>query len=117
VLVVDDDPAMGRAIRRVLGPSYEVVVSTDAAEALEYVRGGERFDVVLCDLMMPDVGGPAFFEALKRMAPPMAERVVFLTGGAFTDRAREFLRSVPNERVEKPFDPGSLHRAIARYVR
>jgi CheY-like chemotaxis protein len=53
---------------------------------------------------MPDITGMEVYERLVRLVPEQAERVVFVTGGAFTASAREFLDRVPNPRVEKPID-------------
>ncbi len=113
VLVVDDEPAIGAMIRRALGRQLEVCSTTRAAEALRWVAEGQRFDVIFCDLMMPDVTGMDLYAELQRAAPELADRVVFVTGGAFTQRARDFLDSVPNARLEKPFDLRSV-QAIVR---
>ena len=113
VLVVDDDPMIGASIRRVLSSEHDVVVLTDAREALDRIRSGERFEHVLCDLMMPEMSGMDFYEKLLNEAAEQCESVVFLTGGAFTQRAREFLDEVPNPRLEKPFDARAL-RFIVR---
>jgi CheY-like chemotaxis protein len=56
---------------------------------------GERFDLLLCDVMMPEMSGEAFFHQLAQVAPDQRERVVFITGGAFTPEARAFLESLP----------------------
>ena len=69
--------------------------------------------MVLCDLMMPGLSGMELHERLARSAPEVARRMVFLTGGAFTDGAREFLARVPNPRIEKPFEPSALREAVA----
>jgi signal transduction histidine kinase len=113
VLVIDDEPAICAAIKRVLAPEHEVVALTSAREARDRIARGERFDVLLCDLMMPDVTGMELHADLIALAPGQAERMVLLTGGAFTPGANEFLSKVPNLRVEKPFDPASL-RALVR---
>jgi CheY-like chemotaxis protein len=65
---------------------------------------GERFDVILCDLTMPDMTGTDLYVELTRLASEQASRVIFLSrGGAFTARARAFLDEVPNQRIEEPF--------------
>jgi signal transduction histidine kinase len=113
VLVVDDEVAIGRAVGRSLGRYHEVVVLTNGREALAQIASGERFDVILSDLMMPDVTGMELHEMLSGIALDQAKRMVFLTGGAFTVRVREFLDSVPNARVEKPFEIASILEIIA----
>ncbi len=117
ILIVDDEETLARAIQRTLAADHDVVVLTRARDALSLVDGGERFDVILTDVMMPEVTGMEMYERLRQMAPDQAERVVFLTGGAFTPAAREFLDTVPNPIVEKPFEPKSLRALIAQFTR
>jgi CheY-like chemotaxis protein len=113
VLVVDDEAAVANALRRLLAPEHDVVVLTDAERARDAVARGDRFDAILCDLMMPHMSGMDLHAALERLAPDQARRMVVLTGGAFTDRGREFLARVPLPCVEKPFDAEGL-RALVR---
>ena len=80
---------------------------------LDRIEKGERFDVIMCDLMMPEMTGMDLHARLSQSRPSDAARMVFLTGGAFTTEAREFLDRVTNHRVEKPFDPVAL-RALVR---
>jgi len=117
ILVVDDEEALGIALRRILSNEHEVLAVTTAEDALGRVSQGERFDVILCDLMMPEVTGMDFHAALLQLAPAQAEKVVFMTGGAFTSQAREFLDRVRNARVEKPFDAGSIRALIHGLLR
>jgi CheY-like chemotaxis protein len=109
VLVVDDEPLIGKVVEQVLA-GHQVVSETSARSALARVQAGEHFDRILCDLMMPDMSGMELFNQL-----PLAvqKQVVFLTGGAFTERARDFLARVPNRRIEKPFDTDTLAAALA----
>jgi CheY-like chemotaxis protein len=104
VLIVDDEQAIGTALGRILSSEHEVVVTASADRALARVQHGERFDVVLCDLLMPGLTGMDLHGAIARVDPAQADRIVFMTGGAFTPFARDFLDSVPNFRLEKPFD-------------
>ena len=113
VLVVDDEPTIGHAIGRVLGTEHEVTCVTSARDALHRCAAGERFDVVLCDLMMPDLNGMDLHAAVLDLDAAQAERFVFLTGGAFTDRAASFLERSTNPCVEKPYDSKSL-KALVR---
>jgi len=117
ILVVDDEPMMGKAIQRMLSAEHEVLAVTSARDALGRVSDGERFDIILCDLMMPEVTGMDLHAELLRDAPEQAERVVFMTGGAFTSGAREFLEHVRNPRIEKPFDRGILSALVREMLR
>jgi PAS domain S-box-containing protein len=110
VLIIDDEPLIGAAMVRRL-PEHDVAIETSGLSALVRIRAGETFDLILCDVMMPDMTGIALFEQLQKEAPALARRVVFMTGGAFTSAARDFLDRVPNPRLEKPIDMHNL-RAI-----
>jgi len=114
VLVVDDDASVGASIRRLLSPDQDVVLSTDAREALGRLARGETFDLVICDLMMPGMSGMEFHETLARMAPELARDMVFITGGAFTPRARGFLAESPHAWIEKPFAPEVLRSVVSQ---
>ena len=113
VLVVDDEAAIGRALARSLGRYHDVVTVTSGKEALARIASGERFDTILSDLMMPEVTGMEIYEELSQAAPDQAKRIIFMTGGTFTDRAREFLDNVPNARLEKPFEVANVLELIA----
>ncbi len=113
VLVIDDEIAIGRALERNLGPYHDVIALTSGREALARIAAGERFDAIVSDLMMPEVTGIEIYEELSRVAPDQAKRIIFLTGGAFTDRARQFLDRVPNPRIEKPFEIANILAIIA----
>jgi signal transduction histidine kinase len=108
VLVVDDEPMIATAIRRTLGLEHDVTLTSAAAAALDRIERGEEFDIILCDLMMPQMTGMDLYGELTRTAPEQAGRMVFLSGGAFTSAARTFLDEVPNQHLEKPFDTRQL---------
>jgi PAS domain S-box-containing protein len=112
LLVVDDEPMILGALRRSLGSDYNVTCVADGRRALERVRAGDRYDVILCDLMMPELTGMDLYVELEKLAPEQAGRMVFVSGGAFTPRAREFLERVPNARVEKPIDFQNLRMLL-----
>ncbi len=116
ILCVDDEAAIGQAIKRVLVAEHDVELVTNATEALARVEAGQRFDLILCDLMMPAMSGMDLHRELVRVAPDVAARVVFLTGGAITQRARDFLEGVSNPRLEKPIGIDALRNAIAEMV-
>ena len=112
VLVVDDEPAITTAFRRLLGPAHDVVGVQTADDALQALNGQDAFDVVFCDLIMPNVSGIKLFETISADHPQFAGRFVFMTGGAFTSEARNFLDQVDNRVLEKPFRASDLSAAI-----
>lgn len=113
VLVIDDEPMMVKVIERLLSLDHEVAGSTSARQAIDWIREGQRFDVILCDLMMPQFTGMDFHAGLLRIAPEQAERVIFLTGGAYTAHTQAFLAEVDNVRLDKPFDPAGLRALVS----
>jgi CheY-like chemotaxis protein len=112
VLVVDDEQLITMAVQRALSLQHEVRSFDRAEAAFECVSQGERFDVILCDLMMPDMSGMELHAWVSRIAPDQAARMVFLTGGIFTTGARAFLAAVPNTHIEKPFDTHRLRLVV-----
>jgi PAS domain S-box-containing protein len=117
ILVIDDEELILRGVKRSLSDEHDVVTVAAAKEALALCARGETFDLILCDLMMPDMTGPDLHRELSRVAPEQASRIIFLTGGAFTEKARQFLSSPPKEHIEKPFDATNLRAIVRRYVR
>ncbi|HEX7479008.1 MAG TPA: ATP-binding protein, partial [Polyangiales bacterium] len=113
ILVIDDEPMLGKAVFRMLCRDHEVLTETTARAAIERVSKGERFDLMLCDLMMPELTGMDLHAELLRIAPEQAQKMVFMTGGAFTTHAREFLEEVRNPRIDKPLDVDKV-RALVR---
>jgi signal transduction histidine kinase/ligand-binding sensor domain-containing protein/CheY-like chemotaxis protein len=118
VLVVDDDPLVSSALRRTLAREHEVEVVVSSRRALEMLTSpGGGFDVILCDLMMPEMTGMELHAQLAMASPEQPRRMVFITGGAYTPAAREFLEQVSNPRVEKPFDPEALREQVSEWVK
>ncbi|HYI02824.1 ATP-binding protein, partial [Hyalangium sp.] len=104
VLVLDDEAAVGKALRRLLSTRHQVTTFDRAQDALAHITSGRRFDAILCDLMMPEMSGPQFHHELERLAPEQAQRVIFMTGGAFTEETRAFLSTARNPCMDKPLD-------------
>jgi two-component system, cell cycle sensor histidine kinase and response regulator CckA len=117
VLVVDDEPLIGRVLQTALKSEHEVVVVSHAAEALTLLEEDATFDVVLCDLVMPDISGPEFYARVNEQWPRLASRVVFMSGGAFTPQALEFIRCGPTSVLSKPFALEQLKRVIREHIR
>jgi PAS domain S-box-containing protein len=115
VLIVDDDELGARSLSRVLRP-HDVTIKHDGRQALEAIRAGKQFDAILCDLMMPEMTGMDLHRELAREQPHLVEKMIFMTGGAFTPAAREFLGRVPNDRLEKPCTPQAVRALVQRLL-
>jgi PAS domain S-box-containing protein len=112
ILVIDDEVMVGKAIQRTLRRDHDVVVVVSANLALEQIQSGQTFDVILCDLMMPQMTGMDLHAHLLEVAPAQANRIVFLSGGAFTSSSRAFLDRISNQRIDKPFDAQQLRGIV-----
>ncbi len=116
VLAIDDDVKVGRAVSRMLAREYDVVVLTSGDEALSRLLAGERFDLILCDVIMPEMNGVKFHERLSVIAPDLVERVVFMTGGGFTAEAKAFLARPDVHQIGKPLTLVEFRQAVAEHV-
>ncbi|MEP6859583.1 MAG: PAS domain S-box protein [Deltaproteobacteria bacterium] len=111
ILVIDDEAQVGRAVVALLSPEHDVLAVTRARAGLERLAAGDEFDVILCDLMMPELNG---MELFSQLAVRDRDRLVFMTGGPFTPQARAFLAG--REHLQKPFSEDQLRSTIARVV-
>jgi signal transduction histidine kinase/CheY-like chemotaxis protein len=114
VLVVDDDPHVARAIARALR-NEDVSTAGSGVEAFALLQT-EPFDLVVCDVMMPEMTGMELHERLRAARPGLERRMLFITGGVFTPDAAAFLARVPNPRLEKPFDVAALQAMVRNLV-
>jgi PAS domain S-box-containing protein len=108
VLVIEDDQLLARALGRMLAQQHRVVVTSGGEEGLAVLEKDPAFDLVLCDMMMPHTSGMEVYETLLARSPELAGRIIFMTGGAFTPRAAEFLATVGNPTLGKPFSRDDL---------
>ena len=92
---------------------YRVIEAATGHEGLQVLES-HRPDLVLCDVMMPDVSGMDVYAHINSARPDYGKRFVFMTGGAFTPKAREFLESVANEHIEKPFSIRELRNLVSK---
>ncbi len=116
VLVVDDEEPIRRILQRLLA-EHEVLTAASGREARALLEKDQRFDVILCDLMMPEMTGMELHAWLVATLPVLARRVVFVSGGAFTPHASDYLASVSNVLLDKPIDPVRLRRLTSELVR
>jgi CheY-like chemotaxis protein len=116
VLIVDDEPLLGRALSFVLSDAHCVDVVTSAKEALGRLRSGERYDVILSDIAMPDMNGIDFHEEVARTLPAQARRVVFVTGGVMNAAVRARVEASGRTVLEKPFGVDRLRAIVEALV-
>ena len=112
VLIIDDEALVGNLLTKALGRDHNTHTFSDARKALEHLRADPRVDVILCDLVMPNMSGMELYQALVQTHPELSARVIFLTGGALTQTMLEFLERVPNLHLRKPLNIGELRAVV-----
>jgi C4-dicarboxylate-specific signal transduction histidine kinase/FixJ family two-component response regulator len=109
VLIVDDEILLLRSLRRMLS-AHNVTTAASGAEALQRLRHEPAYDLILCDLMMPEIDGPALYAELERTQPELVQRFVFYSGGAFTPRTKAFVEQTQCPLLEKPLSVEAFTR-------
>jgi len=113
ILVVDDEPDIRETLTEILASATQRVVTVSSGrEALEQLDA-EHYDVILTDIRMPDLDGRALYQEIERRWPPLARRVVFVTGDTLTDALREFAAACGRPVIEKPFLPTEVRDVVA----
>jgi signal transduction histidine kinase len=117
VIIIDDEPQLAWAMKRLLDPEHDVVAVTHGREALDRMLAGERFDVIVCDLTMPYMTGEQLYREIEsRFGADVASRILFVTGGALSEEGNAFLQAVRNPLLFKPFDPAELRGQVRRVM-
>ena len=117
LLVVDDEPMLGQTLQLAFQEQHEVVVALTGREALERLQRDSGFDLILCDLMMPETSGIMVWQRVGERHPELLSKFVFMTGGAFTDSARDFLENYEGLRLEKPFNVRQVEQLLQTVTR
>jgi two-component system, cell cycle sensor histidine kinase and response regulator CckA len=116
ILIIDDEPLLGQTLLYAFKGRHDVVICTSGRDALRRLEQDAHFDLVLCDLTMPEVSGSAVYEEVKRRYPGLLRCFVFMTGGAFTERARDFLANYAGPQLDKPFNIDDIERILRQVL-
>jgi two-component system cell cycle sensor histidine kinase/response regulator CckA len=116
VLVVDDEALLRTLMVRLLA-GHEVVSVSSGKEAQDVLEHDQRFDLILCDLMMPDQTGVDIYKWLKQRNARLAERVVFTSGGAFGEATTQYLAECGVLKLAKPFDTRLFKEVVSERIR
>jgi two-component system cell cycle sensor histidine kinase/response regulator CckA len=114
VLVVDDEPGNLDVIAKSLRKDYEVLSALSGVEAMAILEKRDGpIDAIVSDINMPEMDGMTLFWTISKVFPGMENKMVFITGGIFAEEVNEFLKSVPNYCLEKPFHQTDLRLAVS----
>lgn len=116
LLIIDDDAMVLSALRRRLRRRYDTVTVLGGADALARLDEDPDFDAIVCDLMMPEIDGKSFYDKVKQDHPQLADRIVFMSGGAFTPRLRKFAAAVSNPVLQKPVTRQDLEATLQAHI-
>ena len=117
ILIIDDQPSVAQALRRMLAREHEIAVTNDPRSALAMLTAEQPdFDIILCDLMMPGLSGDEVYAEVIKGRPELAERFIFMTGGAFTVRGSQFLDQVYAPVLHKPFNAGRVREMVRAHA-
>jgi CheY-like chemotaxis protein len=112
ILVIDDEPSVIRALTGLLRrDGYRVGTASNGRHAMVQLQE-QPYDVIVCDLHMPDLDGPAFYAILARQYPALRQRVIFLTGDTGGAASRTFLTQCGRPWLPKPCPIATIRRAI-----
>jgi two-component system cell cycle sensor histidine kinase/response regulator CckA len=113
ILVVNDSPALLIIIKRILEKHHQVT-TCDSRAALELlVSPKKKFDAIITDLNMPDISGIDIYKYVSKNIPELENRIIFITSGAYTAMMKEFISSINNPLLEKPFTTNQLQQALS----
>ena len=116
ILVIDDERAVRDLISDALKiEGHDVLTASDGKEGLDLI-GQHRFDLVFCDLRMPEMDGQALYEEVQRDHPQVLKRIVFVTAQASSSDYGPFLRTTGIPVIEKPFTLSQLRQAVTKMV-
>ncbi|MDB4944401.1 MAG: Histidine kinase [Labilithrix sp.] len=116
ILLVDDEPRFLQSLRLALEADHDVEVQGRGSDALALLeKNPRRYDIVLCDLAMPDIDGATFYARMNALG--VADRFILMTGGAFTQRAAEFIANRACPMIAKPFLVEELLALLDRVAR
>ncbi len=116
LLVIDDEEAIRKTLIRLLGRDHEVMAAASGKEAQAILESDANFDLIVCDLMMPQMTGMDLHAWLAGRNSRLAAQIVFMTGGAFTPKAHDYLSGTGNLKIEKPFSGANLRRLVGELV-
>ncbi len=116
VLIVDDDDRLRTSLGRMLAREHHVVLAKSGDQALAELGRDASFDVIVSDVMMPGMTGSEFRDHVARSFPRLANKMIFMSGGAFTDDARAFVDQLGDLCLEKPFEMAQLRERMMSVV-
>jgi two-component system NtrC family sensor kinase len=112
ILIIDDDPAVATSMQRALQGLYQIEVVNGAARAGAQLTQGKRYDAILCDLSMPQRDGLQFYEEVLALDSAQAQRIIFVSGGIYSDEIQTKVSRLKNTLLQKPFTSAKIREVV-----
>ncbi len=116
ILLLDDEVSLLRALKRSLGKLHDLHLASHVGEAFECLTKGSAVDLIVTDLTMPEIDGIQFYQKLVAQFPQFRDRVIFMSGGVFSETIQSFLEQSGMPILPKPFTRGDFESAVARIL-
>lgn len=113
ILLVDDDPMLLKIIGHILGGENQIVTALGGGSAMKLIdQHGKLFDIIISDFNMPEISGLDLYHYAAKQHPGLEKRFIFITGGVEMTSVKDFLKSIGNPVLEKPFQPRDIINMI-----
>jgi CheY-like chemotaxis protein len=110
--VIDDEPAICALVDRMLKPEHDVVTTTYPEQAVQMIREGQRFDLIISDVMMPVMNGIEMHTVIRTIDEASAERFVFFTASVLSPDLERRLEALPNTVLRKPVSVSAMRQFV-----
>lgn len=117
LLVVGHDTRITQNLARSLRANHDISIAYSCRAALGLLRGGERFDLILCEAALPDMPGTALYDTLEHELPEAARRITFLVNAGASARVQRALERIPNPKLVQPVAPEAVVELVERALR
>lgn len=117
ILLVDDELMLLFSMRRMLEDLCDVTIASGGRKAIDLINKGDKhFDLIICDISMPDINGVNFFLYIAKHHPGLEKRIIFMTGGPMSAYLDDFFADNKNLCLSKPFDYDKLRQTIKDFL-
>jgi CheY-like chemotaxis protein len=116
LLIIDDEEVLLLGYSRALGKQFQVETAPTASDALAMLARGEQFDLVLCDLGLEDMDGADLHRHLRDSGNPLADRMLFCSGGVSSSKMAGFVERMSDRVIYKPVPVPELRNRVREFA-
>jgi CheY-like chemotaxis protein len=117
ILLIDDELMLLLSMQRMLDSEYQVDIAVGGNKAYDFLANTNNvYDLIICDINMPDVSGVDVYLYINKNYPGMENRIIFMTGAILSDNIKEFLARNNNKCISKPFESQKLLTTIKDFL-